>query len=345
MGRKTVIATVAGVLFLLAATVGAYAWDASGADVIAHGVRVGDVDIGGLSEEQARELLREELVDPLSKPLTVKSRGQRFKLEAREFDVHADVDGMVAEASAASRDGWLVGRLWRYATGGEVDREIELRVAYSEVAVERFVEEVALAVNRPARDATIEPTTASLSAVQGQDGIEVREGELSRAIAGAIGSPGSDTPAVKASLRRTEPDIAKDDLAGHYPVYLTVDRSGFTLRLFRDLELAREYTIAVGAVGWDTPAGLYHIQNKAVDPAWTVPEWGGSLAGQTIPGGSPQNPLKERWLGIYDGAGIHGTEDIGSLGSAASHGCIRMAIPEVMELYEKVPVGAPIYIQ
>jgi lipoprotein-anchoring transpeptidase ErfK/SrfK len=49
-------------------------------------------------------------------------------------------------------------------------------------------------------------------------------------------------------------------------------------------------------------------------------------------------------MGIYDGAGIHGTAQTGSLGSAASHGCIRMAIPDVIELYEKVPIQTPVYI-
>jgi lipoprotein-anchoring transpeptidase ErfK/SrfK len=72
--------------------------------------------------------------------------------------------------------------------------------------------------------------------------------------------------------------------------------------------------------------------------------WAGSLAGQVIPGGAPNNPLKARWLGIYNGAGIHGTSDVGSLGSAASHGCIRMAVPDVMKVYDEVPVGAPVYI-
>ena len=71
--------------------------------------------------------------------------------------------------------------------------------------------------------------------------------------------------------------------------------------------------------------------------------WAGDLAGRSIPPG-PQNPLKARWMGIYGGAGFHGTADIGSIGSAASHGCIRMRIPEVIELYDQVPLGAPIYI-
>jgi lipoprotein-anchoring transpeptidase ErfK/SrfK len=49
-------------------------------------------------------------------------------------------------------------------------------------------------------------------------------------------------------------------------------------------------------------------------------------------------------MGIYNGAGIHGTDATGSIGSAASHGCIRMLIPDVVELYDQVPVGAPVYI-
>ena len=83
-----------------------------------------------------------------------------------------------------------------------------------------------------------------------------------------------------------------------------------------------------------------------MNPAWSVPNsaWAGGLAGTVVPGGTPQNPLKARWLGIFDGAGIHGTDRSARSARAASHGCIRMAIPDVIELYDQVPVGAPIYI-
>jgi lipoprotein-anchoring transpeptidase ErfK/SrfK len=125
-----------------------------------------------------------------------------------------------------------------------------------------------------------------------------------------------------------------------------VNRGSFQLSLYRRLKLQKTYTVAIGQVGYDTPSGMYSIQNKAVNPAWSVPnsDWAGDLAGTVVPGGVPENPLKERWLGIYNGAGIHGTDATYSLGSAASHGCIRMAIPDVIELYDQVPVGAPIYI-
>jgi lipoprotein-anchoring transpeptidase ErfK/SrfK len=72
--------------------------------------------------------------------------------------------------------------------------------------------------------------------------------------------------------------------------------------------------------------------------------WAGDLAGKVIPGGDPKNPIKARWLGIFDGAGIHGTDAVNSLGTAASHGCIRMRIPDVEKLYDEVPTGAPVYI-
>jgi lipoprotein-anchoring transpeptidase ErfK/SrfK len=97
--------------------------------------------------------------------------------------------------------------------------------------------------------------------------------------------------------------------------------------------------------GLETPAGLYDVQDKQVNPSWHVPNsaWAGSLAGRTIPPG-PQDPLKARWMGFNGGAGIHGTAVSGSLGSAASHGCIRMAIPDVIQLYSHVSVGDPVYI-
>ena len=83
-----------------------------------------------------------------------------------------------------------------------------------------------------------------------------------------------------------------------------------------------------------------------VDPPWNVPEsdWAGDLAGTTVPGGAPNNPLKARWIGFNGSVGFHGTADIGSLRSAASHGCVRMAPADVIDLYERVQVGTTVYV-
>ena len=76
---------------------------------------------------------------------------------------------------------------------------------------------------------------------------------------------------------RPQFDRTPDEAA--YPIVLVADRNAFQLHLYEGLELSRSYTVAVGALGFDTPAGLYHIQNKAVDPAWSVPnsDWAGDL--------------------------------------------------------------------
>jgi lipoprotein-anchoring transpeptidase ErfK/SrfK len=140
--------------------------------------------------------------------------------------------------------------------------------------------------------------------------------------------------------------VTTDDLAEKYDTVIVINRGGFRLKLFKKLKLKKAYPIAVGQVGLETPAGLYKIQNKAINPAWHVPNsaWAGSLAGTVIPGGVPSNPIKARWLGVYDGVGVHGTDARGSIGTNASHGCIRMLVEDVEELYDEVPVGSPIYI-
>lgn len=69
--------------------------------------------------------------------------------------------------------------------------------------------------------------------------------------------------------------------------------------------------------------------------------------GTVVPGGITANPLKARWMGIFDGAGIHGIDPslYGTIGSAASHGCVRnTGSPDVIDLYDRVPVSTPIYI-
>jgi lipoprotein-anchoring transpeptidase ErfK/SrfK len=147
-------------------------------------------------------------------------------------------------------------------------------------------------------------------------------------------------------MLKVRPRRTTRQLRNAYPTVLTVDRDGFRLRLFKRLRISRRYGIAVGMAGLETPAGLYRVQNKQVNPAWHVPDsdWAGSMRGQTVPGGAYNNPLKARWLGIHDGVGIHGTSEDWSIGSRASHGCIRMHVSDVIDLYERVPVGTPVLI-
>jgi lipoprotein-anchoring transpeptidase ErfK/SrfK len=347
MSRKhhtlAIVAVAVGAVVLVA---GAYAYDTSRDDLIAKGVSVAGVDVGGLRASQARNRLQNELLGRLERPVRVAVAGQRFKLTADRAHLVADIDGMVQEAVDRSRNGVLPLRVWRSVTSETVHADVEPRVSYSAVAVRRFVRHVRRTVDRPAQDADVKFETAALPAVPSRNGLRLRAAGLRRDVETALASLGSDRR-VRGVVVKTKPKVTTGQLAGKYPVVLTVDRGGFKLRYFKNLKLKKTYPIAVGQVGLDTPAGLYHVQNKATNPAWHVPHsaWAGALAGKVIPGGVPENPLKARWMGIFDGAGIHGTADIGSLGSAASHGCIRMSVPDVEELYDKVPIQAPVFIQ
>jgi lipoprotein-anchoring transpeptidase ErfK/SrfK len=151
---------------------------------------------------------------------------------------------------------------------------------------------------------------------------------------------------VVARTKIVQPAVTTAELADQYPWYIIVNRPRFTLTVYDRLRPKATYPVAVGQVGLETPAGLYHVQNKAVNPAWHVPNspWAGDLAGKVISGDDPTNPIKARWLGIFNGAGIHGTDETSSIGHAVSHGCIRMLIPDVITLYDEVPVGAPVFI-
>lgn len=331
------------VVLLGAAAVGVYSYDASHEDLIAEGVTVGGIDVGGLRAAQARVVLDEGLAQPLERPLEVTFGDRRFRLSASRARVSTDVDGLVRDAVAESRKGNAVSRTLRDLSGVEIDADLDPRVRYSRKAVDGLLRRVQRGVDRPAQDARIDFSTTRLRKVRQRDGRAVRTRELEGAVKHELVRPAADR-VVAARTRVLKPKVTVGELTAKYPRLLTIDRASKQLRFFRRLKLAKTYTIAVGQAGFESPPGLFRIQNKAINPAWNAPEWAGSQAGQIIPGGAPNNPLKSRWLGVAAGTGIHGTDQVGSLGTAASHGCFRMSIPEVEELYPKVPVGTPIYI-
>ncbi|GAB4244963.1 MAG: hypothetical protein Kow00129_04700 [Thermoleophilia bacterium] len=125
---------------------------------------------------------------------------------------------------------------------------------------------------------------------------------------------------------------------------IKIDLSERRLYFYEDGELARTYPVAVGQPRYPTPTGEYRIVNKARNPTWTPPPspWADGL--EPVPPG-PGNPLGTRWMGLSaPHVGIHGTYASYSVGTAASHGCIRMYIRDVEELFELVSVGTPVDI-
>src|SRR3954453_1822826 len=344
MRKRSIVLVAAVVGVLLAVAVGAWAYDMTQKDQIAKGISAGGVDIGGMSKAKAKQLLHQKLAAPLEQPLTVMYRHRHFRISAETARLQTDVDAMVNQAIDKSRGGNPFGRTFRDATGGSVSENVAPIGSYDHNAISRLVRRVERGVNRTPEDATVTYKADGLETVPAKLGLTVRAPELERAISAALVRP-SGSRVVHARADIAKPKVTTAEVAQKYPTFIIVNRDARKLKFYKRLKLDKTYPIAVGMQGLETPAGLYHIQGMQVNPSWHVPNsaWAGKLAGKVIPPG-PQDPIKARWMGFNGGAGIHGTDNVGSLGSAALHGCVRMAIPDVEELYDQVDVGTPVYV-
>ncbi|MBI5106850.1 MAG: L,D-transpeptidase/peptidoglycan binding protein [Solirubrobacterales bacterium] len=348
MRTKSFIAVAASLAAFLVLAGAVVAYDRGQDDKIAEGVRVAGVDVGGLTAGEARAKLRRSIVAGLQRPIVVDHGNRQWRLTAAEAKVTTNLDATVDDALERSRDAGLIKRTWRNLTGGELHASLEPEVTYSDRAVVRMLDRIRKRIDRDPVDAKVDIGGSGISQVASRTGLAVDASSLHRQIRAALVDP-EGARRFAAATKKVRPKVSTEDLAEKYPAVLILHRNQFKLTLYKNLKPAKTYDVAVGAVGLETPAGLYHIQNKAVDPAWTkphsswVPE---DERGDIVPGGTPENPLKARWMGIFDGAGIHGIDpsEYGSIGHAASHGCVRMRIPDVKELYDQVPVGAPIFI-
>jgi hypothetical protein len=339
-----IVATL--VVLLVAAAGGIYAYDSGREHEITKGITVGEVPVGGMKEAAARAKLRRAVLEPLNQPVVAHYQGKDYRLTPAQAKVGVDIDGSISQAIQRSREGNIFARTARNLQGKQIDEDIKLDIAYNHRSINRLIKRISKQIDRAPRDATLNLEKGDVNPTPSATGLAVRTATLRRQLRRSLLSVDSSR-SVKVRTKLVEPKVTSKQLAEKYPAVVIVSRGSFKLSLYHNLKFEKSYGIAVGQVGLETPAGLYHVQNKAINPAWTMPNssWVAPKdRGKVVPGGTAENPLKARWLGIYAGAGIHGTSDAGSIGSAASHGCIRMRIPDVIDLYDRVPVNAPVYI-
>ena len=301
--------------------------------IIAEGVKAGGIDLGGQSVEQASQTLELALRDLVERPVVVRSARRRFELAAEDARVRFNPLRTAKRAYYAGRD-----------DGPGV--EVALALRHSRKAVRRFAVGVDRQVAKKPKNASVRITLTQVFLRKGRRGRTINEHELARSISKVLLEPALERT-LRAKRNRDLPDTTTKEARRAYSTIVTVDRTGLKLRLFKRLKHRKTYGIAIGMAGFDTPSGLFNIQSKQVNPPWNAPNrsWAGSYAGTTVPGGAPNNPLKARWLGVNGAVGIHGTAEEWSIGTRASHGCIRMRVADVIRLYRRVPVGTPVLIK
>src|SRR5919198_428123 len=165
-------------------------------------------------------------------------------------------------------------------TGNRVSASVRPRVRYSSSAVEAAVRALQRRINHVPRPAAVLPSFDRLTITRSHRGVAVVARKLRHEIRIALTAP--DAPRVlSVGIVHPRPHVTLAVLRRRYPSFITIDRARFTLRVYSHLRFVKSYPIAVGQLGLSTPAGLYHIQNKVVNPSWQVPfsSWTGSLAG------------------------------------------------------------------
>ena len=267
--------------------------------------------------------------------------------EARPIAIrvhHKDTLVMPAQAGLVIAYDWMVKRAFALAGAGR-PVAVPMHLAVKDAKFNAAIASVAKAYYRAPRDAKVRFGVTAIRRVRAKlgralDPKSVRKGldtELRHPTTGRV---------VPGRLVHVRPAVTTAGLRKRYPAYISVDRATHKLRLFRALRLVRTFPVAVGAAGFETPAGLRHVIYKDHNPSWTAPNrpWAYPYQGQTFPPGDPNNPLREWFIALGDGIGIHGTSEEWTVGTSASHGCIRMHASDVNEVARLTPVGTPVLI-
>jgi lipoprotein-anchoring transpeptidase ErfK/SrfK len=291
------------------------------AGTLPQGVRVAGVPVGGLSRPAAAAAVQRAFRTPL--PVVVNEA--RLRLDPSAF-----ASAYVATAVARARTA---------APGTTVDLVVSVRGP----ALRQWVTKVAQRFTRAAKDARLALTKGRPTITPQQPGRTVDAKDLYARIVTAL--DGSSRAAVRA---KTSVLHAKVSAASFGPA-IVINRSINKLVLYkntgRSLVPSRTFAVATGQSIYPTPKGTFKIVVKWVNPTWYPPTqdaWAKGLL--PVPPG-PNNPLGTRWMGLSaPGVGIHGTDEPGSIGYSASHGCIRMQVPDAEWLFDRVDVGTTVFI-
>jgi lipoprotein-anchoring transpeptidase ErfK/SrfK len=149
-------------------------------------------------------------------------------------------------------------------------------------------------------------------------------------------------PAIAMSVASIQPAVTPETLG----MTIVVNLSQRRVYLFNGPSLIRSYPCAIGQKSHPTPTGDFCVVNKAMFPSWTNPgsRWAAKMPKYIKPGAN--NPLGTRALYLNaSGIRIHGTNNNASIGTPASHGCMRLRRGDIEDLYPLVPIGTPVFIR
>ncbi len=285
--------------------------------IVPAGVSVGDVYVGRLTSEQARARIRWAF----DRPVHFVYGTHRWHVPRSYFDAKVEADDAVTDAL-------------KVPVGGKVRPEI----AIDEKKVKRYVNALAARYSYDPDDAYAYLAGLTPRIAESKPGLAVRTDVMTRRIDRALRS------GLRRQLRLATRSVPADRTAADFGAIVVIRRGSNSLSYYNGTALVRTFKVATGRAQFPTPVGNWSVVDKQRNPWWRPPnsEWAKGL--KPIPPG-PGNPLGTRWMGLSAaGVGMHGTPDAASVGYSASHGCIRMYVPDAEWLFDHVSIGTPVFI-
>ncbi len=345
---RVILVLVATLLLALSATL---AWgvvlDYQARGLVPNGVTVVGHDLSGMTEAQARTAIEEAVSAPMMRPVTITGDNKTWTLNPQSI-VTIDVDSMVASAYSPRRAATLVQRLNSQLTSATLPADIQPAYSVDASAIAGWVGQTATEVNRKPVDATrtlkkgykfkIKKSVKG-ARVDQADAVE----QISKALTADAALASADR-VVTLPVRVIKPKVHESSFKNGLIVSLAQCR----IYLYKGAKLVKTYSCAPGRPAFPTPTGDFKIVRKQRFAPWINPgsDWAKSMPAM-IPGG-PSNPMGTTKIGIdYPGVFMHGVpaSEYGSIGTHASHGCMRMMPSAVLDLYGRVKVGDPVYIR
>jgi len=293
---------------------------APGPRLIVAGTTVAGTLVGGLTKAEATEVVRAAFARPLK---LVVSPSRTLTVAPRDL-------------GAAAHVGAAVGRALSFRTPG---LNVPLAVDVPTARLQRYAKQLGKTLDRAPVDShwamhAFRPIPTAAVA-----GRRLNRLLTERAIAHAFRA--HEREPLTLPLRDLEPKVTPDSI-GHA---IVIKRGDNRLFLYQGKRFVRRFQVATGQSTYPTPIGHFEVVVKQRNPWWYPPAGSAWAKGEEPVPPGPGNPLGTRWMGLSAPyVGIHGTPDAASIGYSASHGCIRMRIPEAEWLFDHVEVGTQVFI-
>jgi len=342
-GRRLLRAGVfllVGVLVLgSGAAYAAYRYERAQEGRILPGVTIGGVDVGEMTRGEAVAAVREAAESDLSREIEVRARGRSWHVSPAELGTEADVEAKVDRALALGEGMPWHERAFIRIFDRPVDERLPVRFSRNGEMIKRFLGIVEEASYVSPSDAAIGIENGEVVLQRPKMGRELQTKRARKTLRSAIRD---GRPLVTLPVTKLEPEVTPESLGMSIVVRISENR----LYVYDGLKVIKRYDVATGTGGYPTPQGTWNIWDKRENPTWVNPApdgWGADLPAVIGPG--PGNPLGTHALYLdAPGIRIHGTYAESSIGTYASHGCIRMRIAESKELFGMIPTGTPVHI-